>query len=401
MASIHPISDCCNCIVCLEEGISQDRLILLCSNSDAHTVCNVCFEELKKKTPIQMKCPMCRSAVKPSLLPAPQSVYNLPIRYPEAIPLNGQYAIYHFYFDGMSLTDHEGNEIELNSYRYTLDEIRTYYNNPRLLINNRSGAKNGVTVVMDIYGRVLERIEYRHNQVHGTYKVYENGQLIEMSEYVHGQLHGPSMIFYTEYEQRHIRRDGLPPVEMIIHYENGEQTGDVTTFYENGHMDEVFPNRDATLADGFNGTYKCYYSTGQLKVEIEYEDNVPHGPYAVYSKSGMVLERGTFKRGKIEGEIFSKLVSTIEMIRAASQDLTDVNPVIASMANPELYIQKVIGSHSAKKYCVTIHDFDPKVSIHGTVSGPEQRFESRVEIIRPNQMILPVFHHGICVSTGC
>jgi antitoxin component YwqK of YwqJK toxin-antitoxin module len=356
---------------------------------------------MKSRTPIQMKCPVCRSLVKSDLLPTPQSVLNLPIRFPDAIPINGAHTLYYFYFDGVTVTNYEGDVVDLGGNTQAIADVRLCYNNPRMISNYRSGSKNGTTIVLDPHGSVLERIEYRYNQVHGTYKVYEHGQLIEMSTYAYGELHGPSSIYYTDYDRSVPRQLGFPPVEMVIQYENGRQTGDIYTYYENGNIDEVFPNEGVSIADGFNGTYKCYYPNGKCKVEMGFRDNVPHGPYTIYSKSGAILESGTFNEGKIEGKIFSRLSETVKMIRDASRDLTDTNLVIATMENPELYIQKVVRSNSAKRHDLTIHDIDLHTSIEGTVSGPDQRFDSAVVIKSAAQSLEPVFHHGICISTGC
>ncbi len=401
-------SDYC-CGICLGESLTIDQMVFLCPTSDKHAVCTICFDGMRERTPIQMRCPTCRALVKPDLLQSPQSVIQLPVRFPDAYPVNGVHTLYYFYFDGVSVMDYEGNVIDLGLNSTTtqerIDEIRLHYNNPRMMSNYRNGAKNGLTTVFGIHGDVRERIEYKHNRVHGTYKVYENGQIIEMSEYVDGELHGPSTIYYTDYDRSVPRSNGLPPVEMVIQYVNGRQTGDIYTYYENGNVEEVFPNEGATITDGFNGTYKCFYSNGKIKIEIGYEDNTPHAPYKIYSRSGAILESGTFHHGVIQGEVYSKLTETVDMIRQASHDLTDTPPVTATMANPDLYIRRVVASNSGKRHCVSIHDIHPSASIRGIVSGPEQIFTSVEVTLNPEgerkvtEVFRPRFQHGICIST--
>ena len=389
------------CPICIAEKLKGDRMVQLCANSAKHSICVDCFQGMLSKFSYQMKCPECRGAVKAELLPLPANVLGLPIRDLPPIPLFGEHTVYYFYFDGTTIYDHQFNPIEIDNYHMTIDDIRAYYNSPRMITNIHNGQKNGLTTVFDIYGRVTERIMYCRDRVHGTYKVYENGSLIESSEYFEGELHGLSTVYYTDYEPVNRLPGNMPPAEMVIRYHHGKQTGDIYTYHENGHPDEVFPNTDATIRQGFNGTYKCFYPTGKIKIEIEYEDNIPHGPYAIYSRGGSILESGAFNQGRIEGEVYSRLTATVEMIQRASADLVNpTNPEIATMANAELYIRKVVKTNSAKKYNITIHDISLQESIRGMVTGDDETFTGPVNIETEKGAHSTSFRTGVCISTG-
>jgi antitoxin component YwqK of YwqJK toxin-antitoxin module len=59
--------------------------------------------------------------------------------------------------------------------------------------------------------------------------------------------------------------------------------------------------REQIVSGKLNGLHKYYYPDGQLYLEINYQDSLPHGTTKRYYKNGKLLEQSEYRRGIMHG----------------------------------------------------------------------------------------------------
>ncbi len=59
--------------------------------------------------------------------------------------------------------------------------------------------------------------------------------------------------------------------------------------------------RDLRPPDGYDGVWRHWYRSGQLRVEMHLEGGVPHGDYTLWWENGGKCAEGAFRKGKAEG----------------------------------------------------------------------------------------------------
>ena len=227
----------------------------------------------------------------------------------------------------------------------------TYYdnNNIKSTINYVEGKKQGLSFEYSKAGEIITILEYRNNYLTSRERVnrvdknklkqgiwkefYPNGKLHFERMYVDDQLNG----YYKEYEENGNLR-------FAIRYENGKVINDApnesesidirNVFDENGVLISSGPYKDnipvgihrAYASDGSvssakiydnsgnvistgiindkgekSGDWKDYYSSGELRDEGKYENNMRTGSWNFYRKDGKVEQTGTFRNDKIHG----------------------------------------------------------------------------------------------------
>ncbi len=104
-------------------------------------------------------------------------------------------------------------------------------------------------------------------------------------------------------------KDGLPHGVVAGRYEDGSnwaeanfeqgiQTGVHKVWYRNGQLKSHY-NFKNNFPDSLQ---RVYHDNGKLSFEYSFKDKEMHGDYVNYNKEGMVLERGPFKNGYINGD---------------------------------------------------------------------------------------------------
>jgi len=78
---------------------------------------------------------------------------------------------------------------------------------------------------------------------------------------------------------------------------NGQQTGVFVEYYPEKGLPKKMVTYDNNV---FDGPYMEFNNPGQIEKMANYKDNQLHGDYATY-KFGRVIEKSTYKNGKLDG----------------------------------------------------------------------------------------------------
>lgn len=205
---------------------------------------------------------------------------------------------------------------------------------------HREYTPEGVISASKIYskGKVVgDGIVDAQGRRQGPWKeYYETGELKSEGKYKNGKRTGDWLFYYRDgkEEQRGTYRQGKPDGDWKWTYNNGQtwreevfydgleeglsieynDTGKVVSKgnYMSGEKEgdwfqDLGDNREeGTYIAGLrNGTWKHYYTSGQLKFVGRFEQGVETGKHIYYYENGQVEEVGNYKFGLKEGDWFS------------------------------------------------------------------------------------------------
>ena len=183
---------------------------------------------------------------------------------------------------------------------------------------------DSVWVFFDQVGDTTEKINYSLNKKNGYYYKYKkdvlNGVYIYSSELFAGdKKEGTAYLYFPDgkIQQTLIynggRRDGLS--------KEYDKEGNIITIYE--YRNDILINREQinrTDSKGLKqGDWKEFYSSGNVKSEATYRDNLMHGYYKEYDSRGklsltMLYENGSIVKSNVED------APDIEMTNKYGQD---------------------------------------------------------------------------------
>ncbi len=114
----------------------------------------------------------------------------------------------------------------------------------------------------------------------GTYKRYSiEGILLEKSEYKNNQLHGTQEFYYPNGQ-----------VQELVNYKNGVHDGEFKSFFEDGKV-----SQEATyVAGAWEGELKGYFSNGKIKEVLLFEKGKEMGSFKEYHENGNLKTEGTY-----------------------------------------------------------------------------------------------------------
>lgn len=115
----------------------------------------------------------------------------------------------------------------------------------------------------------------------GTYSRYSaEGKLLEKSEYKNNQLHGTQEFYYPNGQ-----------ISELVNYKDGIHDGEFKAFFEDGKI-----SQEATYVAGlWEGELKGYYPNGKLKEVLQYEKGKEIGSFIEYHENGNIKTEGTYK----------------------------------------------------------------------------------------------------------
>jgi antitoxin component YwqK of YwqJK toxin-antitoxin module len=196
------------------------------------------------------------------------------------------------------------------------------------------GKKRGIWINYHRIGIIAEEGTYMNDKKNGIFKYYDRkGELIGLEKYRDGELvvdTEESIVLdlkSTYFENGTVRSTGG--------YVDGKKEGTHRTYNEDGSVStgEVYKGGlkvGEGLVDaqgGYQGSWKLYYPTGELKAEGAYENSnrtgdwifyhptgkiehkakylngLPHGPWKWYYENGVLRREESFRRGKEEGVV--------------------------------------------------------------------------------------------------
>lgn len=124
---------------------------------------------------------------------------------------------------------------------------------------------------------------------HGFWIVYENGIKVEEGEYIHGLKTGTWKAYYSNGN-----------IKSIITYQNGKPDGYACFYYENGKKSE----EGIWKENKWVGDYKYYYQNGNPAYEWKYSENGKRtGVQKYYHENGKIMIEGEWVEGKENGTI--------------------------------------------------------------------------------------------------
>lgn len=77
---------------------------------------------------------------------------------------------------------------------------------------------------------------------------------------------------------------------------------EIITYY---HNNSVYQHYTVNDKDEKHGSYKSYYTNGQLYSELNYVNNQKHGLFKFYYSNGKLWEESTFVNGQRHGQFKS------------------------------------------------------------------------------------------------
>ena len=187
-----------------------------------------------------------------------------------------------------------------DGYLRTMEKVNRY---------NTKGKRTGKWIEYQGNSKKLkEEGNYSNGLKNGLFKIYNRrGDLDRIETYKNGELvlEDSNQILDVKKE---LGADGK--VKSIGSFSNGKKQGIFREYDENGNIiSSSIYKEDIKVAEGFidgSGTYegnwKIYYPTGELRAEGDYEQGNREGVWKYYFITGELEQRGKYKKDKPTGE---------------------------------------------------------------------------------------------------
>lgn len=114
----------------------------------------------------------------------------------------------------------------------------------------------------------------------GTYTRYSvEGILMEKSEYKNNQLHGTQEFYHPNGQ-----------VSELVNYKNGIHDGEFKSFFKDGKISQ----ETAYVEGTWEGEFKAYHPNGKLKEVLQFEKGKEMGPFKEYHENGKLKAEGSY-----------------------------------------------------------------------------------------------------------
>lgn len=145
-------------------------------------------------------------------------------------------------------------------------------------------AKEGLYTLTSANGIKLEEANYTRDTLNGKRILfYESGDTLSIESYVMGIFDGPYREYYST---GNMKSEGT--------YEGNKMKDKWASYYPNGQVKEIvtFENNEE------NGPFIEYYQNGNLKAEGSYlNGDSEHGPLSLYNEAGELMRKMECNKG--------------------------------------------------------------------------------------------------------
>ena len=166
--------------------------------------------------------------------------------------------------------------------------LTKYLKNKKISITFNNNLINGPVILTDTKNHITDISEFVHGELHGTYKKFNKGNITSLLNYSFGKRHGLAY-YWDEYN-----------IKKMCNYKFNMLDGILKYWGEHLQLDAIFKNNNLT-----KGIY--YFNT--TKIDLDYQDNKPHGYYIEHHYNDIIKYRIKFKYG-IFDKIFKKYYFT-------------------------------------------------------------------------------------------
>lgn len=161
------------------------------------------------------------------------------------------------------------------------------------------------------FTQYITRLEGRYieGEKDGIFREYKrDGSLVELSKFVEGTIEEDAEELIVLDIRAEYREDGS--IKSVGGYKENKKQGVHREYDSDGKITNGFLYEDGEVtAEGiidaagtYQGNWKVYYPTGELKVEGAYKEGVRVGDWTFYHKNGKTEQKGKYLRGKPHGE---------------------------------------------------------------------------------------------------
>lgn len=114
---------------------------------------------------------------------------------------------------------------------------------------------------------------------------HTNGQIKAAIPYDDGEVDGTAIFYFNDLEHT---------VKAEVNFNNDILDGSYKEYYSNGRK-----KVSLSIDDGlFDGEAIFYYRNGQIKIEGKYKNGLRHGKWRYYTKSGDLINKESWRKGK-------------------------------------------------------------------------------------------------------
>jgi antitoxin component YwqK of YwqJK toxin-antitoxin module len=160
--------------------------------------------------------------------------------------------------------------------------------------------------------REVAQFSDNHFEAHGVYReYYPNGQLFVQGQFRRGRQQGEWNFWFENGQQNRkaVYNNGQPDGAWDVFradgtlsakrsFRNGLKDGEWITYDETGKK----PLRhEGFVAGKRDGEVKVWFPNGQLKQQIAFKDDQPHGMAREWDESGKKIGEVTYTDGKLDG----------------------------------------------------------------------------------------------------
>lgn len=174
---------------------------------------------------------------------------------------------------------------------------------------NREGLKTGRWIeLFSNSSKVHEEGNYSNGKRNGLFKVYNRrGDLERIETYKNGVLQEDTASEILKLKKE-LGTDGK--VKAIGSYANGKKQGIFREYDDEGNIASSAIYKDGvkvgegiiTGSGQYEGSWKLFFPTGEIKAEGKYEDGEKNGVWKYYYQTGQLEQRGNYKNSLASGE---------------------------------------------------------------------------------------------------
>lgn len=171
------------------------------------------------------------------------------------------------------------------------------------ITNWKNGEKNGIEVIFDNRGQVIEQKWFKNDALDGRNLKYKNGRVVSDVTYEKGLEEGRKTVYYdngkVQEESNWIKgvKNGVSKwfddkgvLIAEYNYKFGNMDGIQKGFYASGE-----PRTEDSYVNGVRtGTYKEFYTNGTVKVIGNYTNDHKTGEWITYDENGMKIKSEKF-----------------------------------------------------------------------------------------------------------
>ncbi|MCG8576249.1 MAG: hypothetical protein MI810_15270 [Flavobacteriales bacterium] len=174
---------------------------------------------------------------------------------------------------------------------------------------DKDGRKTGIWREYFPDGSIKSEGVYKEGEKNGVFKEYnKKGKLVDIKKMKDDttSMNPEDIVLIKLYKEYY--RDGK--VKLIGGYSNGMKSGIFREYSQAGELiNGYLYEKDTMVAEGivrfdgnYEGEWKHYYKSGELKASGIYEDGVKSGKWTYYYKNGKKEQEGKFKENQLYGE---------------------------------------------------------------------------------------------------